>query len=444
MHVAANAVESFIFFSNQATDAVCLNTAGSVARGSDAMVQSTRAHGWIGQLELARNHPLKAAAAFEQALPKSFATLDHWHEPDLAWYNEHLVHDAVPSVRNRHCAMMGLVETSLLAGKFQRALCFLNITDQTSSDIDTEQRARIYHLRARAYAGLGHSAAALKSFSNAITAYTAILQSQCLPTDARIVAYDLADRHRRPQRSKRIIKSNSPAACMSLSTAQLGRALVYYHLSIFRVAMRLKLEKKTANGTPQIREPLPLETRVTNAQSHPENNLMQVGIPNANHNALCSTVAFLLHDEQDSPAIESTETTSLQLTSEEPALVNLSREGARHSEALGLLNIEEISEAIKQNPTLISARLTRAALHIAGGNFALAFADFDAVLHIEPLCTRAYVNRAVLFFQLGKNTVEALTNLNEAIAMNEVPRFSLNSSLVGRAEVTMLALALCV
>ena len=113
-----------------------------------------------------------------------------------------------------------------------------------------------------------------------------------------------------------------------------------------------------------------------------------------------------------------------------------------HDEALSSFGIGEMSEAIKQNPAFVVARLARAALHIVGGNFVRAFADFDAVLRIEPLCVGAYVNRAVLLFQMKKNTVEAMANLNEAISIAEVPRLALNATPMGQPATMMLAVAL--
>ena len=89
---------------------------------------------------------------------------------------------------------------------------------------------------------------------------------------------------------------------------------------------------------------------------------------------------------------------------------------------LNVLGLEELSEAVKQNPDFIGARLARAELHVSGGNFAPAFADFDAVLRNVPHCVDALVNRAILFIQLGNNTIEARANLDEAIAISDSQR----------------------
>ena len=83
------------------------------SRDVEVLISSTQAHEWTGQLELSRNRPAKAAAAFEEALLERDAPVNPGSSPNA-------VSNPCSTLRSNYRAIIGLVETSLFAGKFQR------------------------------------------------------------------------------------------------------------------------------------------------------------------------------------------------------------------------------------------------------------------------------------------------------------------------------------
>ena len=167
-------------------------------------------------------------------------------------------------------------------------------------------------------------------------------------------------------------------------------------------------------------------------------------------NNLHSAVARLLDTPVlgESKSFKSTFSTpqeTLQLSSDKTLTLEKTPTNLRYSsETLDVLGLEDLTEALKQNPTLLDARLARAELHIAGGNYAFAFADFDVVLKIAPLCAKAHLNRGVLFLQLRRN-IEAQADLDEAISILNIQQSPGNISQIlfdKQPKSLILALAL--
>lgn len=450
VNLGTNAIESFIFFSGQTGGSSCNNsTPRRLVRSyaahlsAEALLSQTQACEWTGQLELARNHPAEAATAFEQALSENDALMRTGRDQSRSH----------PTSTFR--AVMGLVETSLFAGNFQRAISLLG-NPAVSCDLENikEQDAQIYHLRARAYAGLGFATAALKEFSNAIATYTTMLQTKGIQTETSTFAHDLEDPYKCPVHSKKaghrrldLSRNSGIAAYTPLSPVQSGRAMVYYHLSLFRAAMILKLgmpatqfysvlttndrgsppkincteDNSPSAHTSKLKLPDILKTHLETADvtSHSK----------APHHktSLYSAVACLVGANLELSGIslpKSCAPSEAQCTdaTQRARFKVVVGEPRNDRNILNVLGLEELSEAVKQNPDFIGARLARAELHVSGGNFALAFADFDAVLRNVPHCVDALVNRAILFIQLGNNTIEARANLDEAIAISDSQR----------------------
>lgn len=187
---------------------------------------------------------------------------------------------------------------------------------------------------------------------------------------------------------------------------------------------------------------------------------IQRGVPSFNNKAspqeplahkrqtfLHSAVARLLDTPMlgESKSSFSTSQETLQISKNEVLTLERTLTNPRYSsETLDALGLEDLTEALKQNPTLLDARLARAELHVAGGNYAFAFTDFDVVLKIAPLCTKARLNRGVLLLQLRRN-IEARADLDEAISVLDIQRPAGDISQIpfdNQPERLILALAL--
>lgn len=442
--LAAHAIESFLYLAASKGDGVlvpkCSDPLAYISKASVAStkISEVQVHEWMGQLELVRNCPTSAAIAFESALTVSSDVPMH-------------IIGVASALRSNHRAVMGLVETSLFAGKFQRAVGLLeNAAISCNSLSFSEQEARVYHLQARAYAGLGHASTALDFFSRAIAAYTTFVQNQGLTTEISAVTHDLRDPYKRPHRirqcgHKRPVDNKTHASRYPLTTAQQGRAMAYYHRSLFHAAMAFKLKTPVAT----IRQQNSRGTRKLNTQS-PQRPSEEVDDFNSSmfdlpaiiktyiqrgglsfcnkasteplahkiQNHLHSAVACLLNMPTlgDSQLSFSASREALLFPDQTSTPEMKQAEPRYNSEALDALGLEDLTEALKQNPTLVDARLVRAELHIAGGNYAFAFADFDAVLNFSPLCANARINRGVLLLQLQHN-IDARADLDEAISV---------------------------
>ena len=408
--LAARALESFLYFTSSTKNGILYRYAAPLASVSSVtdteMVSNALKFEWEGYLELARNRLLQAAVAFEHVL-----TLD-CTAPRLTDDSSECVSR---TSRASSRALISLVETFLIGGKFQRAIDLLS-SNWSLLESPDNRRAQVYHLRARAYAGTGNTNAALVDFSHSIATYTKTLHNYRGRTkgDSNKVEHQTDIQIRDAAQRK---YCGDLVDCMPTVLEQ-ERATVHYHRSLFRAAMALQLTELVEASTKlEDNEPRYL---VKGSESPevlcPARSTSFCSAITTEENQDCA-IPILFNVPRRIAARRSKRAQKERMPLGALSMPMLKIGGMRYcNKKLNALGLEDLSEAISQNSALIHARLARAELQIAGGNHAFAFADFDAVLDIKPQCVEAHINRAVLFLNLQRNFVEARADLDRAIS----------------------------
>lgn len=381
------------------------------------LVSGAQKDEWQGQLELAQNHLSRAAVAFEcvlahkvigsNAAPELESTLD-------------------TNSRTYHRAVMGLVETSLITGRFRRAVDLLS-SAVSLCGLSSKNVAQIHHLRARSYAGLGYAAAALEEFSISISNYAIMLQNQGRTVDVWYKLERSADQNNytRKQEDTARAKHHVP------SVVERGLAMVYYHRSLFQTAMAFRLreepnmytnqdecsKKETDRVTQELDSsavvlPRLVTSHASTAKSSPCSPNIKGGNQDPVHLAISNLFDFSSEAGSQRARLSRKAKVRPRTTLSPPR----TRDARFSTEALHCLGLGDLTEALGENPDLVDARLARAELHISGGNNAFALADLNAVLKRAPHCVEARINRAVLSLNLHQSVIVARADLDDAVS----------------------------
>lgn len=243
--IVAQAADCFLF---------CVKQYG----GSEWGISSTQLHEYSGQLAMSKDSHTAAIKAFETAL------LEH------AGSEEDNMPCSLGEYRSRRRAALGLAESSVYCGKYDRASELIEELLDTTPQHHREEiieLARLEHLRARVFAGNGEIATAYAAFDRALEMYTRFVVHQGLAINVshfaadnlndnpksqvgdvleKAAAYNVLNNFETFRNHQHSTKATSKGERL-LSTAQCGRANVLYHRAIFRACVTLRFGVVKAN-----------------------------------------------------------------------------------------------------------------------------------------------------------------------------------------------------